>query len=89
LLEGSWRLPIEVGPRVAAADEMLKRMMGRLEDDLDQQYVQPMLKGLRGELKKQGVFLAHQHEIEEIARRKYMAGRLERDGSVLIHTNEL
>jgi Protein of unknown function (DUF1488) len=34
-------------------------------------------------------FLAHPHEIEEIARRKYMAGRLERDGSVLIQTNEL
>jgi len=34
-------------------------------------------------------FLAHQHEIEEIARRKYMAGRLERDGSVSIQTNEL
>ena len=34
-------------------------------------------------------FLAHQIEIEEIARRKYLAGRLEHDGSVLIHTNEL
>jgi Fic family protein len=34
-------------------------------------------------------FLAHQRAIEEIARRNYMAGRLERDGSVLIHTNEL
>jgi len=34
-------------------------------------------------------FLAHQSEIEEIARRKYLADQLERDGSVLIHTNEL
>jgi hypothetical protein len=42
-------------PRVAAADEMLKRMMGRLEDDLDVQYVQPMLKDLRTELLSKGL----------------------------------
>jgi Fic family protein len=40
----------------------------------------------KGQLK---AFLAHQSEIEEIARRKYLADQLERDGSVLIHTNEL
>jgi hypothetical protein len=46
----SWQKLVEAGPRVAAADEMLKRMMGRLEDDLDQQYIQPMLRDLRREL---------------------------------------
>jgi hypothetical protein len=34
-------------------------------------------------------FLDHQRGIEEIARRKYLSGQLERDGSILIHTNEL
>jgi hypothetical protein len=51
----SWRKLTEAGPRVAAADEMLKRMMGRLEDDLDVQYVQPMLKDLRAELLSKGL----------------------------------
>ncbi|HWZ99893.1 MAG TPA: hypothetical protein VN025_19205 [Candidatus Dormibacteraeota bacterium] len=51
----SWQKLTEAGPRVAAADEMLKRMMSRLEDDLDQQYVQPMLKKLRADLIRQGL----------------------------------
>jgi len=55
LSKESWQKLTETGPRVAAADEMLKRMMTRLEDDLDQQYIQPMLKNLRSELIKQGL----------------------------------
>jgi hypothetical protein len=51
----SWQKLTEAGPRVAAADEMLKRMMSRLEDDLDQQYVQPMLKKLRSDVIRQGL----------------------------------
>ena len=51
----TWQRLTEAGPRVAAADEMLKRMMSRLEDDLDQTYVQPMLKDLRGKLVKKGL----------------------------------
>jgi hypothetical protein len=34
---------------------MLKRITGRLEDDLDQQYIQPMLKDLRKELVNRGL----------------------------------
>jgi len=34
-------------------------------------------------------FRAHRREIEEIARRKYLAGQTEKDGSVLIRTKEL
>jgi hypothetical protein len=36
-----------------------------------------------------GVFRANRRAIEEIARRKYLAGRTETDGSVLIRTEEL
>lgn len=51
----TWEFDVEAAPRVAAADEMLKRMMGRLEDDLDGQYIQPMLAGLRRELTNKGL----------------------------------
>lgn len=51
----AWQKIAEAGPRVAAADEMLKVMMGRLEDDLDGEYIQPMLKNVRRELVKQGL----------------------------------
>jgi hypothetical protein len=50
-----WKRLTEAGPRVAAADEMLKRMMSRLEDDLDQTYVQPMLRDVRSKLVKKGL----------------------------------
>ncbi len=55
LFEATGRLPFEVAPRVAAADEMLKRIVIRMEDDLDQLYVQPMLRDLRSELVSQGL----------------------------------
>jgi hypothetical protein len=51
----TWQKIAEAGPRVAAADEMLKGMMGRLEDDLDREYIQIMLKNVRRELVKQGL----------------------------------
>ena len=35
------------------------------------------------------VFMANRREIEELARRKYLAGKTEGDGSVLIRTVEL
>lgn len=35
------------------------------------------------------VFLANRERIEHEARRKYLAGQLESDGSVLIRTNDL
>jgi hypothetical protein len=35
------------------------------------------------------VFMANRGEIEELARRKYLAGKTEGDGSVLIRTVEL
>lgn len=50
-----WHKLSEAGPRVAAADEMLKGTMGRLEDDLDAQYIQPMLSDVRTQLVKQGL----------------------------------
>jgi hypothetical protein len=51
----AWQKITEAGPRVAAADEMLKGMMGRLEDDLDREYIQPMLKDVRTQLVSQGL----------------------------------
>jgi len=47
--------PEQAAPRVAAADEMLKRMSSRIEDDLDKEYIQPMLKSVRTALVKQGL----------------------------------
>ena len=51
----AWQKIAEAGPRVAAADEMLKGMMTRLEDDLDSEYIQVMLKKVRKELVTQGL----------------------------------
>ena len=41
--------------RVAAADGMLDVFTKAFEDDIDREFVQPMLDGLRGELKKNGI----------------------------------
>jgi hypothetical protein len=41
--------------RVAAADGMLDVFTKAFEDDIDSQFVQPMLEALRGELKKNGI----------------------------------
>ena len=52
---GTLQKPEQAAPRVAAADEMLKRMSSRIEDDLDKEYIQPMLKSVRTALVKQGL----------------------------------
>jgi hypothetical protein len=51
----AWQKIAEAGPRVAAADEMLKGMVEKLEDDVDQAYIQVMLKNVRHALVKQGL----------------------------------
>ena len=47
--------PTITNARVAAADEMLKRLIIATEDDLDRQFVQPMLNSLRADLVKDGI----------------------------------
>jgi hypothetical protein len=44
----------EARPPTAAADEMLKRIVARLQEDLDRQYIQPMLVRLRTDLIDKG-----------------------------------
>jgi Protein of unknown function (DUF1488) len=43
----------------------------------------------RGRLRPEPAFEKHRHEIEAVARRKYLTGQLEPDGGILIRTLEL